>query len=226
MRFARALVSGLAASVVVAGLLLAPASADTALDSLAAASVRTPIASDTFYFVMTDRYADGDPTNNTGGVTGPLDRTGYEPASDAYYHGGDLAGLVGRCDAADPSDTGLGRIKRLGFTAVWITPPFVQRTVQGSSAAYHGYWFLDITRPDPHLGTEADFAAFMTCAKKLGLKVFLDIVVNHTADVISYRQGNAYVSLASKPYRTAYRPALQPLVLHERHELPEAGTQA
>ncbi len=152
---------------------------------------------------MTDRYSDGDPANNEGGATGPLKVTGYEPASDAYYHGGDLAGLVGRCDAADPGDTGLGRIRRLGFTAVWITPPFVQRTVQGSSAAYHGYWFLDITKPDPHLGTEAEFATFMTCAKRLGLKVFLDIVVNHTADVISYPQGPAYVPLARRPYRTA-----------------------
>ena len=45
------------------------------------------------------------------------------------------------CDLADPADDGLARIRRLGFTAVWVTPPFVQRTVQGDSAAYHGYWF-------------------------------------------------------------------------------------
>ena len=203
MRFARPVAAGVLASLLAAGLMVVPASADAALDAMAAASVRSPIANDQFYFVMTDRYADGNPANNEGGVTGPLKVTGYEPASDAYYHGGDLAGLIGKCDASDPADVGLGRIKRLGFTAVWITPPFVQRTVQASSAAYHGYWFLDITKPDPHVGTEAEFAAFMTCAKRLGLKVFLDIVVNHTADVISYPQGNAYVSLAKKPYRTA-----------------------
>ena len=139
-----------------------------------------------------------------------LDVTGYEPASDAFYHGGDLAGLTGRCDPSDPSDDGLARIKRLGFTAVWITPPFVQRTVQGSSAAYHGYWFLDITRPDPHLGTEQEFAAFMSCAKRLGLKVFLDVVVNHTADVIAYPQGNAYVPIGRAPYRTAAGRAFNP----------------
>jgi glycosidase len=50
----------------------------------------------------------------------------------------------------------------------------------------------------------------MTCAKKLGLKVFVDVVVNHTADVISYPQGNAYVSLARKPYRTAAGRAFNP----------------
>ena len=202
MRFARAALAGAVATATLAALAL-PASADPALDALATTSVRTPIAADNFYFVMTDRYADGNPSNNTGGTSGLLSVTGYEPGSDGYYHGGDLAGLTGRCAADDPTDHGLARLKRLGFTAVWITPPFVQRTVQGSSAAYHGYWFLDITRPDPHLGTEAEFAAFMSCAKRLGLKVFLDIVVNHTADVISYREGNAYVPISRAPYRTA-----------------------
>ena len=170
MRFARAALAGAVAAATLAALAL-PASADPALDALATTSVRTPIAADNFYFVMTDRYADGNPSNNTGGTSGPLSVTGYEPGSDGYYHGGDLAGLTGRCAADDPSDHGLARLKRLGFTAVWITPPFVQRTVQGSSAAYHGYWVLDITRPDPHLGTEAEFEAFMSCAKRLGLKV-------------------------------------------------------
>lgn len=204
MRFARSALAGAAtAAALVAGLASPPASADPVLDALAVPAVRSAIAQDRFYFVMTDRYADGDSSNNLGGRSGDLMETGFEPASDGFYHGGDLAGLTGKCDPADPTDTGLGRLKRLGFTAVWITPPFVQRTVQGSSAAYHGYWFLDITQPDPHVATEAQFASFMTCAKKLGLKVFLDVVVNHTADVISYKQGNEYVSLAAAPYRTA-----------------------
>ncbi len=201
---------GLALAAVLAGLSASPAGADPGLDAMATPSVRSPIASDTFYFVMTDRYRDGDPANNEGGVSGSLATTGFEPASDAYYHGGDLAGLTGRCDPSDPSDDGLARLKRLGFTAVWITPPFVQRTVQGSSAAYHGYWFLDITRPDPRVGTEAQFAAFMSCAKRLGLKVFLDVVANHTADAISYREGNAYVPLGRAPYRTAGGRAFNP----------------
>lgn len=203
MRFGRPLVAGMAVAGLLAGTVIGSAGADTGLEALATTSVRSPIAADTFYFVMTDRYRDGDPGNNTGGVTGSIDQTGFDPSSNAYYHGGDLAGLTGRCDPSDAADDGLARIKRLGFSAVWITPPFVQRTVQGSSAAYHGYWFLDITRPDPHLGTEAEFAAFMACAKSLDLKVFLDVVVNHTADVITYPQGNAYVPIGKAPYRTA-----------------------
>jgi glycosidase len=193
----------LSAAGLVAGMMIGSAAADTGFEGLATASVRSPIAADTFYFVMTDRYRDGDPANNSGGLAGPSAVTGFDPSSNAYYHGGDLAGLTGRCDPSDPEDDGLARIKRLGFTAVWVTPPFVQRTVQGSSAAYHGYWFLDITRPDPHLGTEAEFAAFMACAKSLGLKVFLDVVVNHTADVITYPQGNTYGPIGKAPYRTA-----------------------
>jgi glycosidase len=203
MRSGRALLAAAGVVALAAALLATPVAADPALDSLAAAAYRSPIASDTFYFVMTDRYRDGDPANNEGGVAGGLSETGYLPTSTGYYHGGDLAGLIGSCNAADKSDQGLARIKRLGFTAIWITPPFLQRTTQGDSAAYHGYWFLDITKPDPHLGTPADFGRLVTCAHSMGIKVFVDIVVNHTADVIAYPQGNAYVSLGRKPYRTA-----------------------
>ena len=56
--------------------------------------------------------------------------------------------------------------------------------MQDGSAAYHGYWILDFTTVDPHLGTDADFAAFVDCAHRLGMKVILDVVVNHTADVV------------------------------------------
>ena len=78
-----------------------------------------------------------------------------------------------------------------------MTPPFGQRTVQGSSAAYHGYWIRDFTSVDPHLGSEADFGAFVECAHRLGLKVYLDVVVNHTADLI-VPTGSSY---SDAPYR-------------------------
>ena len=64
--------------------------------------------------------------------------------------------------------------------------------MQGDSAAYHGYWGLDFTRVDPHLGTNDDFAAFVDCAHRLGLKVYLDVVVNHTADVILLAGGTTF----------------------------------
>lgn len=223
MRFGSPLaVAGIVAAAIAAVVL--PANADAELDSLAGASVRSAIASDAFYFVMTDRYADGDPSNNAGGAAGSRLQTGFDPASDAFFHGGDLAGLTGSCDVNDPNDHGLARIKRLGFSAVWITPPFVQRTVQGDSAAYHGYWFLDLSKPDPHLGTEAQFAAFMTCAKSLGLKVFLDVVVNHTADVISFAQGNQWVSLGKRPYKTAAGKQFNPWDYTTGTKFPKLST--
>ena len=208
MPFARGIATLVGAATIVA--LAVPATAAPSSTLAPQAPVRSAIASDTFYFVMTDRYRDGNPANNSGGSSGPASVTGYDPASDAYFHGGDLAGLTGRCDGNDANDDGLARIARLGFTAIWITPPVVQRTVQGSSAAYHGYWGLDLTKPDPHLGTEAEFGAFVDCAHRLGMKVFVDVVPNHTADVISFPQGTEYVPIEDRPYRTAAGKAFNP----------------
>ncbi len=128
-----------------------------ALATLAKPPVRSSIASQRIYFVMTDRYANGDPANDRGGRTGTRGVTGFDPADTGWFHGGDFRGLTGGCTTG----TGLARIKALGFTAVWVTPPFGQKAVQGSSAAYHGYWIRDFTSVDPHLGTEQDFAAFV-----------------------------------------------------------------
>jgi glycosidase len=158
----------------------APTAAEAAL--LARDSVRSPMAADSIYFVMTDRYANGDVTNDRGGATGDYSLTGYDPTSDSYFHGGDLKGLTGGCTTGE----GVARIKKLGFTTIWITPPFKQEWVQGNSAAYHGYWINDFLTIDPHWGTNADFKAFVDCAQSQGIKVVLDIVMNHTGDVISY----------------------------------------
>ena len=124
--------------------------------------------------------------------------TGFDPTDVNWFHGGDYRGLTGDC--AKPT-RGLARIKALGFTAVWVPAPVKQKTVQGSGAAYHGDWGLDFTTVDPHLGTEADFAAFVACAHKLGLKVYLDVDVNHTANVIVPTGGTAWVGPGDKPYR-------------------------
>ncbi len=151
-----------------------------ALTALAQPPMRPPLASQRIYFVMPDRYANGNPANDRGGLSGPRDVTGYDPTDTGYYHGGDLAGLTGDCTGP----RGLARVKDLGFTSIWVTPPYRQKYVQDGSAAYHGYWALGFDGVDPHLGTEADFRAFVDCAHSLGLKVILDVVVNHTADVI------------------------------------------
>ena len=158
----------------------APTAAEAA--ALARDSVRSPMAADSIYFVMTDRYANGDTSNDRGGASGDYSLTGYDPTSDSYFHGGDLKGLTGGCTTGE----GVARIKKLGFTTIWITPPFKQEWVQGNSAAYHGYWINDFLTIDPHWGTNADFKAFVDCAQSQGLKIVLDIVMNHTGDVITY----------------------------------------
>lgn len=147
---------------------------------------RSSFANDSIYFVMFDRYKNGDPTNDTGGLVGDVGKTGYLPTDWAYSHGGDLKGLADGCDKNDGSGDGIPRIKRLGFTAVWISPPFVQNFVQSGSSAYHGYFVTDFTKIDPHWGTNADFKNVTDCAHRLGIKVILDIVVNHTGDIIQY----------------------------------------
>jgi glycosidase len=75
----------------------------------------------------------------------------------------------------------------------------------GPSAGYHGYWITDFTQIDPHLGTNAELAQLIREAHGLGMKVFFDIITNHTADVIDYREAHrpAYVSKDQAPYKTA-----------------------
>jgi glycosidase len=163
--------------------------------SFAAAPVtpKVGLSKDLIYFVMPDRYKDGDKKNNDNG--------GFNGALTAFYHGGDLKGLTGTCE---PGDDGLVRIKSLGFTAVWLTPLVTQQEAIGSGAGYHGYWGIDFLNVDPHLGTNADMANFSKCAKKLGLKIILDIVTNHTGDVIKYRGNEAYIPADAKNLK---RPA-------------------
>jgi glycosidase len=173
-----------------------PAGAE--LQALAKRPTYSAFASQRLYFVMPDRYANGDPSNDRGGMTGARSVTGYDPADPGWYHGGDLRGLTGNCTDAR---SGLARIADLGFTAVWVSPVVGQQAVQGDSAAYHGYWGRDFTRVDPHLGTNDDFAAFAGCAHRLGLKVYLDVVVNHTADVIFLPGGTSFRGPDEAPYR-------------------------
>lgn len=126
---------------------------------------------ETVYFVMTDRFVDGDASNND--IYGDE----YVPGNLRYYQGGDFRGLIGNLD----------HIRDMGFTALWITPPVMQppgRYVNGSrtydAAGYHGYWAWDFSRIDPHL--ESDGAAYsdlIKAAHSKGLKVVQDVVLNH-----------------------------------------------
>ena len=174
--------------------------------ALAGDSSRSSLASDSIYFVMTDRYKNGNSANDTGGLDSTnRNETGYSPTDISWSHGGDLAGLSDGCNRNDGTGEGLPRIKSMGFGAVWITPPFKQNFVQGQSASYHGYWINDFTTIDPHWGTNTEFRSFVDCAHRLGMKVIVDIVMNHTGDVISYRDGS--YGFHNSPNTSAYVPS-------------------
>jgi glycosidase len=153
---------------------------------------------DVIYLVMPDRFENGDPSNDKGGKTGDRTQTGFDPTLKGFYHGGDLKGLLSRLDY----------IQGLGATALWLTPVVANKAYQGEgpnpSAGYHGYWGVNFQDVDPHLGTRADYKALVDAAHARGMKVYFDIVVNHTADVIKYRECAdrfcAYRGRAEFPY--------------------------
>lgn len=155
------------------------------------------------YFLMPDRFANGDPSNDRGGFSGGPRATGFDPTHKGFYHGGDLKGVIAHLDY----------IAALGATAIWVTPIFANKPVQGTdpwvSAGYHGYWITDFTRVDPHLGTNAEFKALVEAAHARGIKVYMDIVTNHTADVIAYRE---CLGKDACPYRPLGTPAYTPVV--------------
>ncbi|MGH2637135.1 MAG: alpha-amylase family glycosyl hydrolase, partial [Actinomycetota bacterium] len=166
--------------------------------ALATPSVRG-LTDEVFYFVLPDRFFNGDPNNDTGGIPGgPLEH-GFDPTHRGFFHGGDLAGLTEKLDY----------LEGLGITSLWMGPVFQNRPVQGLgtefvSAGYHGYWTEDFTRVDPHFGTNAELAALLDDVHGRDAKLFFDIITNHTADVIDYEeQTYEYVSKGDEPYRDA-----------------------
>ena len=151
-----------------------------------------------FYFVMGDRFANGDPANDTGGLGADPLVSGFDATKKGFYNGGDLDGLRSKLDY----------VQGLGTDAIWLTPIFKNKAVQledGPSAGYHGYWITDFTQVDPHLGTNQDLAELVDAAHDRGMKVYFDIITNHTADVIGYSEGarRPYVSKDAVPYRDA-----------------------
>ena len=171
-----------AATLAIAGsALLAGWSSDATAASVPASRDR-PVEDEIIYFLLPDRFENGDPTNDRGGLDGDRLATGFDPTHKGFFHGGDLEGLVRRLDY----------IEALGATAIWLGPIYKNKPVQGPpgdvTAGYHGYWITDFTQVDPHYGTNEDMRAFVDAAHRRGMKVYLDIITNHTADVIRLRE--------------------------------------
>ncbi|MER6027860.1 pullulanase-type alpha-1,6-glucosidase [Streptomyces sp. NPDC001851] len=192
------------AAVALAAALIQPLAAHAATPpappsdaALAAQPARHGDTHEQFYFVMPDRFANGDRSNDRGGLTGSRLTTGYDPTDKGFYQGGDLKGLTRRLDY----------IKGLGTTALWMAPLFKNRPVQGTgsnaSAGYHGYWITDFTQVDPHFGTNEDLKTLISAAHAKHMKVFFDVIANHTADVVDYEEKSSdYLSKGAFPYLT------------------------
>jgi len=142
----------------------------------------TPTVVDTFtwknaliYFVIQDRFYDGDSSNNNSYGRMSKDDLG---SSIGTFHGGDIKGLTEKLDY----------INGLGVNAIWITAPYEQAhgwCGGGSNGdfahyAYHGYYPLDYTMMDKNMGTVEEFRSFVTECHKRGIRVVMDVVMNHT----------------------------------------------
>ncbi len=116
---------------------------------------------DVIYLIMPDRFSDGDPSNDQpAGSTGVYDRS--QPKA---YHGGDLRGVREH----------LQYLHDLGVTTVWLTPVW-----KNTDSDYHGYHVVDFYALDDHMGSMQEYQALVADAHKLGMKVLIDYVVNHT----------------------------------------------
>ncbi|ADI13274.1 alpha-amylase family glycosyl hydrolase [Truepera radiovictrix] len=136
------------------------------------------------YFAMTDRFRNGDPTNDSGARRpGAADEVTTEAENPLGWHGGDFAGLTQAIRS--------GYFQEMGFTALWLTPVYLQvpaiTVTDGGSpndgkrfAGYHGYWAEDFFQVDPHLGTKEEYRELVATAQAHGIRVIQDMVVNHT----------------------------------------------
>ena len=175
-------------------------------EALVRPALRHPFTDEILYFAIPDRFDNGDSSNDCGSFAGTCvnDDTeanvlthGYLASDRGYYHGGDIAGLHSQLDY----------LENLGVTAVWVGPIYQNRTVQpdssnlyGYSSGYHGYWITDFSQVDPHLGTNAEFEALVDDAHSRGIQVFMDVVTNHTADVIQLEGNAGYRNKTDFPY--------------------------
>jgi len=135
---------------------------------------------DVIYFLMPDRFADGDASNNDPQKSKGL----YDRAKTRFYHGGDLQGVIDK----------LPYLKSLGVTAIWTTPVYdnndkpdfreMYANVEGGgrepTTGYHGYGATDMYAVEEHFGTMAKLRELVDKAHALGIKMIQDQVANHT----------------------------------------------
>lgn len=126
-------------------------------------------STDTVYQIVSDRFFDGDPSNNPSGDI-------FDPNDPRKYHGGDWAGITGKITD--------GYLTGMGITAIWISSPVENINSldpSNNSAAYHGYWAKDFFRTNQYFGSVQDFKTLIDTAHLNGIKVVIDFAPNHTS---------------------------------------------
>lgn len=137
------------------------------------------------YFVMTDRFNDGDPSNSD-------QKAGeFDPTDNAKYSGGDLVGLRNKLDY----------IKGMGMTSVWITPPVANQwwDPMVKYGGYHGYWAENFVKVDKHLGTLDDYRMLSATLHRNGMFLIQDIVTNHTGNFFHFEGSTFRLNPGSVP---------------------------
>ena len=149
----------------------------TATPTLGELHVPSPAWQDQIiYFLMTDRFNDGDPANNDQGADE------YDPADVRKYSGGDFQGIIDELDY----------IQDLGATAIWITPPVANQWWDPlvNFGGYHGYWAENFAEVDAHLGDLEEYQTLSRALHGRGMYLIQDIVANHTGNFFTYQDEN------------------------------------
>lgn len=175
------------------------------------------------YFAVTDRFFDGDASNNDAYGVGDYDTSAKKGGSS--YHGGDFTGLTQKLDY----------LKDLGVNTIWITPIVENITDDQHDAktdmetyGYHGYWASDFTKLNKHLGTKEEFAALLDAAHSRGMKLMVDVVLNHAGydtenyfnSILKDKDGNAIKMLRDSSNTVSGDDKLAPL-----SDLPDFVTE-
>lgn len=149
------------------------------------------------YFLLTDRFCNGNTSNDHsyGRATDLSGKalSGWE-SNPGTFHGGDFAGITKQINA--------GYFDNLGVDAIWLSAPYEQihgyvtpgEPLDFSHYSYHGYYVLDYTEPDLNFGTRQEFQTMVDAAHKHGIRVVMDIVMNHAGyntikDMVTYNFG-------------------------------------
>jgi alpha-amylase len=154
----------------------------------------------TIYFAMTDRFYDGDKNNNNSFGRTTVDEKG---SSLGTFNGGDFKGLTKKLKE--------NYFKDLGINVIWVSAPYEQahgyigggRNGEFAHYGFHGYYALDWTAMDPNFGTIEDFREFVDTAHGQGIRIFIDVVMNHVGypnfeDMVTYNYGNVKKGITSK----------------------------